>query len=88
MILGVLKDLSHLKVVYMDKNPCFEADEEDSRIKFLAKYMAYYDPTNMPLLSLNGKLITVQEKVLLITFQILTNSVPRIQKDEKPKFRS
>ncbi len=76
--------MGRLRVVYLDGNPCFTADDEENRVKFLAKYMTFYDPTNMTLTHLNGKVISVQEKVVFenwIYGNVLL--VPGVQKNEE-----
>lgn len=47
----------------MEGNPCFPVDDTENRVKFLSKLLMYYEPTNLPLKTLNGKKVTIVEKV-------------------------
>jgi hypothetical protein len=61
-VVAVIKDLTKLKALYIDGNPCFPQDEEENRLKFIARLLNYFDPFNIPLKYLNGKIISIQEK--------------------------
>ena len=46
-------------------NPCFPVNDGESRVKFLLKMYQFFDPKDMPIKSLCGQRIMVQEKVEL-----------------------
>jgi len=62
-IIAVVKDLIHLQAIYLSGNPCFQTDDEENRLKFIAKLLNFMDPQAITIKSINGKMITIQEKV-------------------------
>eukprot|EP00027_Filamoeba_sp_ATCC50430_P016759 CAMPEP_0168569714 /NCGR_PEP_ID=MMETSP0413-20121227/16321_1 /TAXON_ID=136452 /ORGANISM="Filamoeba nolandi, Strain NC-AS-23-1" /LENGTH=833 /DNA_ID=CAMNT_0008602261 /DNA_START=610 /DNA_END=3111 /DNA_ORIENTATION=- len=57
-----LRELKTLTILFLDNNPCFPQNDNENRVKFLTKYLQYFDPATMPLKFLNGQKISVQEK--------------------------
>jgi hypothetical protein len=58
-----IKSLPKLKTLFIDENVGYPVDDAENRTKFLARMMSLVDPTMMALEVLNGKKVTLLEKV-------------------------